>query len=125
MRKKHKRELRFCQEVIEEMKKPKYQPIGSPFYNPIDPVAINIPHYSGIIKKPMDLGTISFKLEGGQYKTAQEFEGDIRLMFQNCYTFHHPISDAMYGIGKQFEHVFDEKWAEKKQWLLQTKSVAE
>ena len=115
-KKKYQWELKFCQEVMNEMNKPKYQGIGYPFYNPVDPVALNIPHYHKVIKKPMDLGTISSKLKGGQYENAKEFEADTRLMFQNCYKFN-PPNDPVNGMGKQFEGVFDEKWAEKRQWL--------
>lgn len=115
-KKKYQWELKFCQEVMNEMNKPKYQGIGYPFYNPVDPVALNIPHYHKLIKKPMDLGTVGSKLKGGQYENAKEFEMDIRLMFQNCYKFN-PSNDPVNGMGHQFEGVFDEKWIEKQHWL--------
>lgn len=115
-KKKYQWELRFCQEVMNEMNKPKYQVIGYPFYNPVDPVALNIPHYHKLIKKPMDLGTVGSKLKGGQYENAKEFEMDIRLMFQNCYKFN-PPNDPVNGMGHQFEGVFNEKWSEKRHWL--------
>ncbi|KAI9873374.1 MAG: hypothetical protein M1830_000480 [Pleopsidium flavum] len=115
-KKKYQTELKFCQEVMNELNKPKYQPIGYPFYKPVDPVALNIPHYHKIIKTPMDLGTISSKLKSGQYENAKEFESDVRLMFQNCYRFN-PSNDPVNAMGKQFEGVFDDKWAEKKQWI--------
>ncbi|KAI9820703.1 MAG: hypothetical protein M1827_005072 [Pycnora praestabilis] len=115
-KKKYQWELRFCQEVLNEMYKPKYGAFGYAFHNPVDPVALNIPHYHKIIKKPMDLSTISAKLKNGQYENAKEFEGDVRLIFQNCYKFN-PAGDAVNAMGKQFEAVFDDKWAEKKQWI--------
>ena len=115
-KKKYQWELRFCQEVLNEMKKPKYSTIGFAFHNPVDPVALNIPTYHAIIKKPMDLGTIEKKLKEGQYENAKEFEADIRLMFANCYKFN-PEADAVYGMGKQYEGIFDHKWAEKRQWI--------
>ncbi len=115
-KKKYQAELKFCQEVLTELEKGKYKGIGYAFYNPVDPVALNIPHYHKIIKKPMDLGTISSKLKTGQYENAREFESDIRLMFQNCYKFN-PATDPVHSMGKQFEAVFDEQWAGKKEWL--------
>lgn len=115
-KKKYQTELKFCQEVMNELNKPKYQPIGYPFYKPVDPVALNIPHYHKVIKKPMDLGTVSSKLKSGQYENAKEFESDVRLMFQNCYRFN-PSTDPVHGMGKQFESVFDDKWAERRQWI--------
>ncbi|RCI03150.1 hypothetical protein CU098_000195, partial [Rhizopus stolonifer] len=65
------------------MKKP--EALG--FLEPVDPVALCVPHYPMIIKKPMDLGTMMKKLNSGQYKTVKEFESDMRLIFTNCYTF--------------------------------------
>jgi len=115
-KKKYQTELKFCQEVMNELNKPKYQPIGYPFYKPVDPVALNIPHYHKIIKKPMDLGTIGSMLKSGHYENAKEFESDVRLVFQNCYRFN-PSTDPVNSMGKQFEAVFDDKWAEKRQWI--------
>ena len=115
-KKKFQLELRFCQEVITEMKKARHQLYGGPFMTPVDAVALNIPQYFKIIKKPMDLSTIEKKLSSGQYENAKEFEADIRLMFQNCYKFN-PPENPVYAWGKQFEAVFDDKWSEKKEWI--------
>jgi bromodomain-containing factor 1 len=115
-KKKFQWELKFCQEVVNELNKPKHGGIGYPFYNPVDPVALKIPHYHKVIKKPMDLGTISSNLKNGQYENAKEFESDIRLMFQNCYKFN-PVNDPVHQMGKEFERVFDKKWEEKNQWI--------
>ena len=115
-KKKYQLELRFCQEIVTELKKPKYSGVGWPFANPVDPVALNIPHYYKLIKNPMDLRTIETKLIGGEYENAKEFEADIRLMFANCYRFN-PSTDDVHHMGKQYEAIFDEKWSEKKQWL--------
>ncbi|MCJ1438791.1 hypothetical protein MMC27_008181 [Xylographa pallens] len=115
-KKKYLWELKFCQEVIDQMRKPKFQSIGWPFHNPVDPVALNIPTYHKIIKKPMDLSTVESKLKGGQYENAKEFETDIRLMFQNCYKFN-PAGDNVHNMGKAFEGVFDAEWQHKKDWI--------
>lgn len=37
-----------------------------PFLKPVDPVALQLPDYLNIIKKPMDLETIQTKLETGK-----------------------------------------------------------
>ena len=115
-KKKYQLELRFCQEVLGELKKAKYQSVSWPFAQPVDPVALNIPHYHNVIKKPMDLSTIDKKLTAGQYENAKEFEADVRLMFNNCYKFN-PEGNAIHRLGKDFEDVFSEKWADKKQYL--------
>ncbi|KAJ5662741.1 hypothetical protein N7462_011667 [Penicillium macrosclerotiorum] len=115
-KKKYQWELRFCQDVLEELHKPKHQMIALPFYYPVDPVALNIPTYHSVIKKPMDLSTIKSKLTTGQYENSKEFEVDIRLMFKNCYRFNLP-GDPTYLAGQSLEATFDEKWQQKAAYL--------
>lgn len=115
-KKKYAWELKFCQHIWEEIMKPKYQPIASPFYVPVDPVALNIPNYHKVIKKPMDLATIGTKLKHGQYENAKEFEADMRLMLQNCYKFNQH-GDFVYTSGKSLEAEFDREMERKKKWI--------
>lgn len=115
-KKKYQLELKFCQHVINELQKPKHSAVGYPFQMPVDPVALNIPHYHKIIKQPMDISTIASKLNHGQYENAKEFESDIRLIFQNCYKFN-PRSDPVFDMGEKYEGVFNSKWAEKSRWI--------
>ncbi|MCJ1472094.1 hypothetical protein MMC13_000741 [Lambiella insularis] len=115
-KKKYLWELKFCQEVLNEMKKTKYSGCGYPFYNPVDPVALNIPTYHKVIKKPMDLSTIESKLKGSQYENAREFADDMRLMFENCFKFN-PEGDNVNAMGKEFQKVFEDEWAKKRSWI--------
>ena len=115
-KKKYQWELRFCEKVLIELSKPKYNHVAWPFMNPVDPVALNIPTYHSIIKKPMDFGTMKKKLDGGEYENAKEFEADARQVFQNCYRFN-PSSDPINHSGHQFESVFDSEWAKKRDWI--------
>ena len=115
-KKKYLWELRFCEHVLGELKKSRYAPSAIYFLNPVDPVALNIPDYHKIIKKPMDLGTVGQKLSRGEYENAKEFEADVRLIFSNCYKFNppdHPVHQA----GKSVEGVFDSKMADKQHWI--------
>ncbi|PGH36829.1 bromodomain-containing factor 1 [[Emmonsia] crescens] len=115
-KKKYQWELKFCQEVLDELHKKKHENIAIPFYYPVDPVALNIPTYHSIIKKPMDLQTVQTKLQTGQYENAKEMEADVRLMFKNCYKFNIP-GDPTYNAGKSLEEVFDTKWSQKRRWI--------
>ena len=115
-RKKFQLELKFCEEVLTELKKPKYNAISGPFLVPVDPVALNIPNYHKVIKRPMDIQTIDAKLRTGQYENAKEFESDVKLMYQNCYKFN-PVDHPVHMAGKDFEKVFDAKWSQKTKWL--------
>ncbi|CAG8782315.1 16725_t:CDS:2, partial [Dentiscutata erythropus] len=83
-----------------------------------------VPDYYKIITRPMDLSTINTKLENDHYVNADEFEADIRLMFQNCYTYNGPGSDV-YNMGKELEKVFDKKWAEKPKAQVRQESESE
>lgn len=117
-KKKFQWELKFCQEILDEMHKPKYWAIASPFYFPVDPVALNIPTYHSVIKKPMDMSTVQTKLKAGQYENAKEFETDVRLIFKNCFKFNIP-GDPTYVAGQKCEEVFNNKWAAKARWVEQ------
>ncbi|KAF2404919.1 Bromodomain-containing protein [Trichodelitschia bisporula] len=115
-KKKGQIELKFCETVIKEIHKQRHKAFSWPFLTPVDPVALNIPTYLKIIKKPMDFGTIETKLTNGEYSSAKEFHADSKLVFQNCAKFN-PRDEPVYGMGQQLEKVFDDKWATKDQWI--------
>jgi bromodomain-containing factor 1 len=117
-KKKYQQELRFCESVLSEITKTKYSKFAYPFMMPVDPVALNIPSYLKIIKKPMDFGTIEKNLKAGQYQTAKDFYNDAQLVFQNCYKFN-PEGDEVNKMGKELNALFDSLWREKSEWLAQ------
>ncbi|OZJ03714.1 hypothetical protein BZG36_03297 [Bifiguratus adelaidae] len=105
-------DLKFCCNLLRELKKPKYRDINFPFLQPVDIVALNIPHYPQIVKEPMDLGTMEEKLFVGAYKTGDDFEADMRLVFNNCYLFN-PASTPVHVMGKKLEELFNTKWTQR------------
>lgn len=105
-------QMKFCMQALREMKKNKYRDINYPFLQPVDVVALNIPDYVDIIKRPMDISTIERKLNEGAYDEPEDFERDVRLMFNNCYTYN-PATLPVHKMGRELERVFDEKWAQK------------
>jgi bromodomain-containing factor 1 len=115
-KKQYQLELQFCHDTMKELKKAKYSAISWPFMNAVDPVALNIPTYHKIIKKPMDFGTIDKNEQAGTYGNAKEFHNDAKLVFANCYKFNLP-GDSVYDMGKQFEAIFDSLWAKKDEWI--------
>jgi bromodomain-containing factor 1 len=123
-KKKFEWQLKFCKEVINEMKKPKHYQFGQFFYQPVDAVALNIPTYHKVVKKPMDLETVERKLDTNQYERARDFEEDIRLIFKNCFLFNNP-GEFVYTAGEQFEKVLDDKWATKDEWLASHEPASE
>ncbi|KAF7306710.1 Bromodomain-containing protein [Mycena indigotica] len=108
---------RFCISTIRSLKKLKDSP---PFLHPVDPVALQIPHYPTIVRNPMDLMTIERKLvssnpakpdpnpENPRYLTTDDFVADVRLIVKNCILFNgpeHPIT----AMVRRVEEVFDKQ----------------
>ena len=59
-----------------------------PFCKPVDSVKLGLPDYFKIIKRPMDLGTVSKRLNNNYYWCAREAQDDIeqvRLLLLLCY----------------------------------------
>ncbi|KAM7208182.1 Bromodomain-containing factor 1 [Naviculisporaceae sp. PSN 640] len=109
-------ELRFCEEVLTEIRKSKYFDVNGPFMQPVDPVALNIPSYHKIIKKPMDLGTMDQKLKAGEYLSLKEFDKDFDLIVKNCKTFNgedHVITHVAYKL----QDLYKAEMGKKDAWL--------
>ncbi|KAH7046556.1 hypothetical protein B0J12DRAFT_576377 [Macrophomina phaseolina] len=114
--KKSQLELKFVETVINEMMKPKYRDFSYPFLQPVDPVALNIPQYLKIIKKPMDLGTVQSRLKHGEYTSAKDAKADLDLIFANCYKFN-PEGDDVNKMGHMLEDVYRRAWEKKAEWM--------
>lgn len=123
-KKKYQLELKFCENVLAELMKPKHAKFSWPFLAPVDPVALNIPSYLKIIKKPMDFGTVKKNLDAGVYQNAKDFYTDAQLVFTNCFKFN-PETDEVNRMGKQLNEVFNSLWSEKSEWLAQNAPEAE
>ena len=55
-------ELRPCAKILTQLKNHKN---AWPFLQPVDPIALGIPHYRELIKEPMDLQTAENHLYSG------------------------------------------------------------
>jgi len=75
------------------------------FHNPVDAVALNIPDYFDVIKKPMDMSTIRTKLATCQYNNCKEFVDDVGLIFSNCISYNEEASDYG-GLAIKFREEF-------------------
>ncbi len=60
------------------------------FQVPVDPIKHGCPTYFDIIKHPMDLGTITEKLNTGKYLLLDEFSTDVRTVWDNAIKFNPP-----------------------------------
>jgi hypothetical protein len=66
------------------------QPESSPFLNPFDFRSLGLHDYPYIIKLPMDLSMISFKLKQKIYQSLDDFLSDIILIIDNCRLYYSP-----------------------------------
>uniref|UniRef100_M4BBU4 histone acetyltransferase n=1 Tax=Hyaloperonospora arabidopsidis (strain Emoy2) TaxID=559515 RepID=M4BBU4_HYAAE len=57
------------------------------FNTPVDPVALQLPTYTTIVRHPMDLGTIKRNIAAGEYLELDEFVSDVKLVFENAMLF--------------------------------------
>jgi hypothetical protein len=97
--------LQQCFKILELVVSHQY---SWPFLQPVDPTALNLPDYFTIIKNPMDLSTARSKLLGGKYETIQQFSGDIRLIWQNCFTYNPPNTDIV-KMAQELDQFFEQK----------------
>ena len=69
---------------------------------------LSFPSYFDIIKNPVNVKTMSTKLEDGRYKDRQAFESDFRLMVQNAWTYNPPGS-FVHAESSEFESSFNKR----------------
>lgn len=100
------------------------------FLAPVDPIALNIPHYPTFITRPMDLSTVETKLfasnpagppkdkskaqkwdtSKGTYGSVDDVIADVRQIWDNTYIFNgptHPVSLAAKNLEEMFERAVD------------------
>jgi len=97
----------MCEALIRSLR---LHPSANAFNQPVDPKALKIPDYFAVIKRPMDLGSVSSQLREGCYATVRDMLDDILLVFKNASTYNppkHPVHVAA-GTLRVF---FDREWA--------------
>ncbi|XP_029440562.1 bromodomain-containing protein 2 isoform X1 [Rhinatrema bivittatum] len=103
-------QLKYCNGVLKELVSKKHAAYAWPFYKPVDASALGLHDYHEIIKHPMDLSTVKRKMENREYHDAQEFAGDVRLMFSNCYKYNPPDHDVV-AMARKLQDVFEFRYA--------------
>lgn len=92
-----------CTEVLKGLQAHQH---GWVFNCPVDPVELGLPDYFEIIKKPMDLGTVHKKLDGGAYHAIEDFNSDVNLTFDNAMTYNEP-GTVVYDMAKELKIKFE------------------
>lgn len=103
-------QLKYCSTVLKELFAKKHRGYAWPFYKPVDAKLLDLPDYHQVIKHPMDLGTIKRKLYNHEYKAPDEFAGDVRLIFTNCYKYNPPDHEVV-TMARKLQDVFEMKYA--------------
>jgi hypothetical protein len=105
-----------CQHILDEFKRPKHRKYVRSFIEPVNIVAV--PTYLNVIRQPMDLSIIAFKLGKDIYDDALAFRADFELMLDNSDTFNagHPPS-PVFEQGIQLREEFNLVWADHHNWL--------
>lgn len=78
------------------------------FFEPVDPIKLNIPDYHKIITNPMDLGTVKNNLKSGVYLKVEEFMRDVELIFENCILYNgenSPVSLMCKNVRNEYERL--------------------
>ncbi|THZ86372.1 hypothetical protein D6C84_02537 [Aureobasidium pullulans] len=115
MRRETEAGLKFCEHILEEFRRFRYNDVVEPFRVPVDPVALNLPNYFDVITHPMDISTITRKLEAGAYESADRFWHDFDLMLQNCFLFN-SAENEVHRRGKSLQEEFDLEWSNFHDW---------
>ncbi|XP_056133383.1 bromodomain testis-specific protein [Lampris incognitus] len=102
-------QLKYCNSILREMFAKRHCSYAWPFYTPVDTVALGLYDYYDIIKQPMDLSTIRKKMDQRKYMNAQEFAGDVRLMFNNCFKYNPPSHEVVI-LARKLQDVFEARY---------------
>lgn len=106
--------------ILQEIRSYKYtdkatkitEPAMGPFEKPVSLTVF--PDYAQHVQEQMDLQQVERKTKADTYKTPEDFEYDINLIFRNCEAYnskrngHHLVSMAKYGARK-FRQLFYNK----------------
>ncbi|KAL5631679.1 hypothetical protein ACGC1H_007257 [Rhizoctonia solani] len=76
-----------------------------PFQKPVN--TDEVKDYLDVVKKPMDLSLMDFKLENNAYATIEDFVDDARLMLNNC-KLYNPESTVYHKTAIRMEKVLQE-----------------
>lgn len=98
-----------CSQILKFMKEKDVE-LGAFFSEPVDPVALGIPTYFQVVKKPMDLRTIYRRMEAGEIDTPEDFARLVRLVFENAMTFNIDPAHSVHQAARSLLVMFNQKF---------------
>ncbi|KAJ7187168.1 hypothetical protein C8R46DRAFT_1207137 [Mycena filopes] len=70
------------------------------FLKPVNPA--QVPGYADLVKRPMDLGTMTVKVQRGRYRSLEDFANDFRLVTSNAKIFN-PVGSIYHTEADRLE----------------------
>ena len=101
----NEKQKKICLTIIKELKE---HPITKPFHEPILPGSDAPVNYFEIIKKPIDLRTITNNINENKYLKITQFFKDIDLIFKNAENYNETVSLMGY-CAKKSKEIFEKK----------------
>lgn len=95
-----------CKSLIKKLLKDKKSFI---FRAPVDPVKAGALDYFDIVKNPMDIGTMSAKLNAGVYPDRYAFRDDFKLIVSNAKLYNGPQS-PIGALADDLDQMFEKHW---------------
>lgn len=110
--------LDFCADLLTRMLSGPgfWTRLVGPFRDPVEPEEDGVPDYLDKVKRPMDLMTIKSKMDRRAYKDDEEFAGDVRQIFDNCFTYW-KRGQPMYEAGERLQRTFEDKYSHMNKWI--------
>ncbi|SPP73557.1 bromodomain-containing protein 2 [Drosophila guanche] len=100
-----------CKAIIRKLFSSEYKPLAWVFYDPIEAAFLGLHDYHTIVQKPMHLRYIRNRLNKGDYTNAEDFERDVRQIFNNTYLYT-PPNHVCHQMAKKLEGIFDKMFLE-------------
>mmetsp|Transcript_16213 Transcript_16213/g.47596 ORF Transcript_16213/g.47596 Transcript_16213/m.47596 type:complete len:930 (-) Transcript_16213:531-3320(-) len=102
-----KEPLRKCAQVLKNLMA---SPHAKWFNQPVDPVALDIPDYLTVVKRPMDLSTVKGNLESGTLETPEQFKAAVLLVFSNAVLYNTNKEHAVHIAARTMRQLFEDKF---------------
>ena len=81
---------RIGQNVLAKLKEQEYI---DAFLDPVDHKGLGLTNYLDVVEKPMDISTVTKKLKNNRYKSLQDIQTDVHLIWTNCMKYNQEGSD--------------------------------
>ncbi|KAL1510285.1 hypothetical protein AB1Y20_006605 [Prymnesium parvum] len=99
-------ELVQCKAIVRDLRKNKD---AQDFLEPVNWKSLGLMDYPNIIKRPMDIGTVSKRLDAGQYASVHSLYADIDLIWTNAMTYNKDES-TIYILAHDLKQYTDKKF---------------